>query len=129
MIPAWALQKAIKMFGLKATVSKDRCHFYKAKPPRMPMCSGIGSHPQPCLGKIYVYQVGQIVLGMFNEIKGTGMTWQEAFKRADLSKHRNECRRCLYRQVCRKARLIGEAADAMRDRQCEKIGIQTEVRS
>jgi hypothetical protein len=125
VIPKWALEKAVKMFGSKATVSKDRCGFYKSRPDRHPMCSGVGAHPQPCPGKLPVYTIGKVVMGLFNEVKGQGMTWKEAFARAEVSRHYDECRRCLYRSKmkCKALRLLKEKAAALRDAEAARRGI------
>ena len=115
MTPQRMLDRAVKMFGPKATVSKGKCSHYKAKEGRAPMCGGFSSHPQPCPGGILEYNVGKIVMGLFNEIKGSGLSWKEAFARAEISKHYDECRRCLYRGKvkCKALRLLREKADAI----------------
>jgi hypothetical protein len=125
VIPQWTITKAVKMFGPKATVSKDRCGFYKAKPDRAPMCSGVGSHLQPCQGKLPLYTIGKAVMGMFNEVKGQGMSWKEAFARAEISKHYDECRRCLFRSKmkCKQLRLLTEKAVTLQLEEAARRGI------
>ena len=130
MIPQRMIDRAVKMFGPKATVSKDRCGFYKAKPGAYPMCSGVGSHPQPCPGKLPVYTIGRAMMGLFNEVKGQGMSWAEAFARAEISKHYDECRRCLYRSKmkCKQLRILTEKAVALLAKEATRRGLWHSIR-
>lgn len=123
-IPKWVTAKAEKMFGPKATASKGRCgHFSQQRDGRPPGCSGIGTHVFPCRGGVPLYQIGRIELGLFNAIKGSGMTWREAFARADLQKHGDGCMRCIRRRTCKTARLLREKADKLRDQRAQELGI------
>ena len=123
-----ALAKAVKMFGPKATVQKNRCGFYQAKEGRHPMCSGIGSHPQPCAGGLPVYTIGKVMLGMFNEVKGCGMTWTEAFARAEIAVHRDGCQRCVYRLKCKQFRILTEKAVMLLAKEATKRGVWHSIR-
>lgn len=123
MIPKWALKKAIEMFGPKATVKKDKCYFFKSIPEKRPMCSGVGAHPQPCQGALPLYTIGRVMLGLFNEVKGQGMTWKEAFVRAEKEKHRDSCRRCVRQLPCKALRILSEKADELREKELSRRGL------
>lgn len=73
-----AMWKARGLFGDKATVREGKCYVYESHPSMS--CRGI--HEQPCPGGRPVYSVGKVVLGMFNEIRGEGRTWEEALEKA-----------------------------------------------
>ena len=78
-----ALWKARGLFGNLATASVEMCHAYenRGKGGRQYLsCSGV--HEMPCPMGRPIYRIGKIVLGMFNEIRGTGRTWEEALEKA-----------------------------------------------
>ncbi len=119
------------MFGPKATASKTVCGYYKSKTGQQhPTCSGVGTHPQPCPGRLPLCTIGREMLGMFNEVKGQGLTWAEAFARAEISKHYDECRRCLFRSKmkCKQLRLLREKADGIRNKELARRGLWQSIK-
>lgn len=108
-----ALKKAQGMFGKKATVSKRVCDFYESKPGKPTMCTGVGSHPQPCPGGLPSFSIGRVEMGMFNAIQGEGMTWEEAFARAECHKHRDLCMKCVRRQPCKASDVLRVSAERL----------------
>lgn len=80
-----ALKEAQKRWGRIAAVEgPEKCYFY-AKPekrtPQSHCCAG--SHAHPCPGGLPYFKVGKVVMGMFFEVVADGVTWEDAFKRAD----------------------------------------------
>jgi hypothetical protein len=106
-----ALKKAQELFGKKATVSKHLCVQYEQRPGTKPMCSGITSHPQPCPGNLPTFTIGRVEMGMFNAVQGQGMTWGEAFARAERRKHEDLCRKCIRRQPCKISEAMREKVE------------------
>lgn len=77
-----ALWKARGLFGDKATASVTTCHPYNSHKGERQYMSCAGIHEMPCPMGRPVYQIGRVVLGMFNEIRGSGRTWEEALEKA-----------------------------------------------
>jgi len=123
-----ALKKAQEMFGPKALVQARKCSHCKQKPGRPPLCSGVGSHIQPCPGGLPYFSIGRIMLGMFNEINGEGMSWEEAFARAEAAQHRNGCRRCWRKRPCRPIRAMEKAIADLRDKEVRHHGLWWSIR-
>lgn len=80
MTKAQALAKAVELFGKNATAQKRKCSFFAERKGRPRMCSGVGIHPQPCPSGVVYYQIGQVELGLFNSIRGHGLTWEACFE-------------------------------------------------
>lgn len=117
-----AQKKALELLGPKAVVEARKCAFYERKDgPRI--CNGAGSHRQPCPGGLPLFRVGKVVLGMFFEILGEGMTWEEALARAEAHEHRDGCRRCWRKRPCRPIRAIEEVIADLRNGAYQKIDL------
>lgn len=80
-----ALKEAIKRWGKNAAVEgPEKCYFYgkpELRTAQSRCCAG--SHAQPCPSGLPFFKVGKIVMGMFFEDAEDGVTWEDAFKRAD----------------------------------------------
>lgn len=85
MTKAKALKEAVKRWGKAAAIEgPSDCYFYGKPENRKPTSSCCaGSHAQPCPGGLPHFKVGKVVMGMFFEVVADGVTWDDAFKRAD----------------------------------------------
>lgn len=123
-----ALARASALLGPKATVDRRRCSHFKEKPGRIPGCTGMGSHPQPCPGGLPLFVVGRLEMGLFNVVKGEGFTWEEALERAAGAVHEDRCRKCLRRLQCRDGARLRMSAEAYRDRAIRDLGLWWSIR-
>ena len=128
MIPKWAIKKAQELLGSKATVQKGKCGLYAAQGDRAPMCSGVGAHPHPCRGGLPLCSIGRVMLGMFNEIRGQGFTWTEAFARVEIEKHRDGCFHCISSVRCKKLRILTEKPVKLMAGEAARRGVWHSIR-
>lgn len=94
-----ALAEATRRWGKTARVERTKCAHFKPHSDGKVLCSGVGSHAQPCPAGQPLFKVGRIVM-IFFEVKGCGRTWEEAFARAALSDHQWLCAKRLHKEQC-----------------------------
>lgn len=99
-----ALAAAVRLLGKRATVRRFTCSLQEERPrtrigPAELKC-WVWEHGRGCPGGREVYQIGRIVMGLFNEINGQGASWDEALARAAVFRHEHGCSACFEKRPC-----------------------------